>query len=96
MAEACGWRAKQSKLTRINAADYIKRFALKQFEEIGLNMKTLIALAISVAMSLAVAPAAFAGDYHCEERGGTKTAQGSVSTLANDADVVDCEYEEGG
>ncbi|NOZ32927.1 MAG: hypothetical protein GXP01_07630 [Alphaproteobacteria bacterium] len=53
-------------------------------------MKTLIALAIAAAMSLAVAPAAFAGGSHCETRGATKTAPGSVSTMANDADLSDC------
>jgi len=55
-----------------------------------MNMRTLTALAIAVAMSMATVPAAFAGGSHCETRGGTKTAPGSVSTMANDADVVDC------
>ncbi|NOZ32928.1 MAG: hypothetical protein GXP01_07635 [Alphaproteobacteria bacterium] len=56
-------------------------------------MKTITALAIAVAMSLAAAPTAFAYDEHCEERGDTKTARGSIATTANDANVTYCPGE---
>ncbi|NOZ32926.1 MAG: hypothetical protein GXP01_07625 [Alphaproteobacteria bacterium] len=64
-----------------------------------MNMKTLLAVATALAISVATTPTAFAfydyetghlSEHECD-RGSTTKAFGSIYSGANDADAVDCE-----